>query len=110
MAQMPATRLARSSMSAPGTALPRIVGADDIEDMCHIPPVDNSAADVDAEASRGFFITQAVDGIGAGQIGCGCQSFGEIPRGIPSLRTWLPACLHKLSTGLCTARLDESQR
>jgi hypothetical protein len=30
----------------------------------------------------------------------------RVPRGIPSLRTGRAACLHKLSTDLCTARFD----
>jgi hypothetical protein len=68
--------------------------------------VDNFTGDVDGETAGSFFRTQAVDGVGAGSKGCGCQSLCRVPIRILSLHTAQPACLHRVSTGLCTPGLD----
>jgi hypothetical protein len=68
--------------------------------------VDNFTGDVDGETAGSFFRTQAVDGVSAGSKGCGCQSLGRVPIRILSLHTAQSACLHRVSTGLCTPGLD----
>src|SRR6267378_1102013 len=59
---------------------------------------------------RGFFRTHPVDGITAGSDRVSAAGASVVPRCIPSLRTVPAACLHRLSTDLCTARLDVSAR
>jgi hypothetical protein len=68
--------------------------------------VDNFLPCVDSQSAKYFFRAQAVDDIGAGGGGLCPLILGRVPSGIPSLRTGAAACLHKLSTGLCTARFD----
>jgi hypothetical protein len=68
--------------------------------------VDNFTGDVDGETAGSFFRTQAVDGVSAGSKGCGCQSLCRVPIRILSLHTAQSACLHRVSTGLCTPGLD----
>jgi hypothetical protein len=70
--------------------------------------VDNFAGNVDGEAAESFFHAQAVDGISAGSRGSRRQSLSIVPTCILSLRTTQSACLHRISTGLCTPRLDAS--
>jgi hypothetical protein len=72
----------------------------------YIPAVDNSALHVDASGRQTFFLTQPVDGISAGRYGRSGRPFQCVPNAIPSLPTGAAACLHMLSTGLCTARVD----
>ena len=72
--------------------------------------VDNFTGDVDGETAGSFFRTQAVDGVSAGSKGCGCQSLGRVPIRILSLHTAQSACLHRVSTGLCTPGLDAAGR
>src|SRR5690348_9465409 len=71
-----------------------------------ISPVDNVAPRVDDLTARSFFLTHPVDGITAGNESAVGQSFGLVLSTIPSPRTGRAACLHRLSTDLCTARLD----
>jgi hypothetical protein len=59
-----------------------------------------------ANLGQSFFHAQPVDGISAGRGSLGDLIPDRVPRGIPSLRTGHAACLHKLSTDLCTARFD----
>jgi hypothetical protein len=68
--------------------------------------VDNFTRDVDGETAGSFFCTQAVDGVSAGSKGRGCQSLCRVPIRILSLHTAQSACLHRVSTGLCTPGLD----
>lgn len=68
--------------------------------------MDNFLPDVDGQPGRSFFRAQPVDDISAGSNGRACESFGTVPSGIPSLHTEPAACLHRVSTGLCTPRLD----
>ena len=72
----------------------------------YIPAVDNSTVHVDAFGRQTFFLTQPVDGIKAGRYGRSWRPFRCFPSEIPSLPTGTAACLHKLSTDLCTARVD----
>ena len=64
------------------------------------------ALSVDGVTGQSFFLTHPVDGISAGSHGSEGQSFGIVLSSIPSPRTARAACLHRLSTGLCTERLD----
>src|SRR5436309_11821275 len=75
-----------------------------------ISPVDNVAPGVDDLTARSFFLTHPVDGITAGNKGVVGRSFGLVLSAIPSLHTGTAACLHRLSTDLCTARLDAGRR
>ena len=78
------------------------------QETCHdVPPVDNCAARVDVVALRSFFSAHPVDGVAAGRAAATESSFGIVPRCVPSRHTGRAACLHKLSTDLCTERLDE---
>src|SRR6266851_7505036 len=70
-----------------------------------ISPVDNVAPRVDDLTARSFFLTHPVDGITAGDEGAVGRSFRLVLSAIPSPRTGRAACLHRLSTDLCTARL-----
>ena len=65
--------------------------------------VDNFAGNVDGEAAEDFFHAQAVDGISAGG---GRRSLCIVPTRVTSLRTAQSACLHRVSTRLCTPQLD----
>src|SRR5690348_598684 len=71
-----------------------------------ISPVDNDALRVDDVTAQSFFFTHPVDGISAGSGGAKAQSLCLVLNSIPSRRTATAACMHKLSTGLCTERLD----
>jgi hypothetical protein len=71
-----------------------------------ISPVDNAAPRVDDLTARSFFLTHPVDGITAGDEGAAGRSFGLVLSTIPRPRTGRAACLHRLSTDLCTERLD----
>src|SRR5215470_14204935 len=64
--------------------------------------VDNFAGNVDGATARNFFRAQAVDGIDAGSGPAAGQTLCRVPTRILSLRTVRPACLHRISTGLCT--------
>src|SRR5438552_7570808 len=75
-----------------------------------VSPVDNVAARVDDLTARIIFLTHPVDGITAGNEGAVGRSFGLVLSTIPSPRTGRAACLHRLSTDLCTARLDADRR
>src|SRR6516162_170570 len=75
-----------------------------------LSPVDNVAPRVDDLTARSFFLTQPVDGITAGSEGVVGRSFGLVLSTIPSPRTAPAACLHRLSTDLCTARLDAGRK
>src|SRR5690349_12917968 len=75
-----------------------------------ISPVDNAAPRVDDLTARSFFLTHPVDGITAGNEGVAGRSFCLVLSTIPSPRTGRAACLHRLSTELCTARLDAGRR
>ena len=68
--------------------------------------MDNFEPHVDVGYPQTFFRAQPVDGISAGWQGLPRRPFREIPSGIPSLHTGVAACLHNLSTALCTARFD----
>ena len=57
-----------------------------------------------------FFCAHPVDGITAGSNRGSGVTAAVIPSCIPRLRTAPAACLHRLSTGLCTARLDGAAR
>jgi hypothetical protein len=59
---------------------------------------------------RAFFRTHPVDGITAGSDRARSAHPPLVPRCIPRLRTVPAACLHRLSTDLCTARLDGTAR
>ena len=71
-----------------------------------ISSVDNDAPRVDGLTAQSFFLTHPVDGITAGDKGSVGRSFRLVLSTIPSPRTGRAACLHRLSTDLCTARLD----
>ena len=98
----------------PGIGVPAPVGAGYLVDGCPEPgepclqsrTVDNDASRVDDLTAQSIFLTHPVDGITAGDKGVVGRSFGLVLSGIPSPRTGRAACLHKLSTDLCTARLD----
>jgi hypothetical protein len=68
------------------------------------------ARSVDGVTLQSFFLTHPVDGISAGSAGAVGPSFCLVLNSIPKRRTRRAACLHSLSTGLCTARLDEVRR
>ena len=68
------------------------------------------APSVDGITRQSFFLTHPVDGISAGSEGAVGQSFCLVLNTIPKPRTRRAACLHSLSTGLCTERLDEVRR
>ena len=71
-----------------------------------VPRVDNLLPDVGPRAAAGFFRAHPVDDISAGR-GRGVEPHDvAVPSCVPRLRTASAACLHRLSTGLCTARLD----
>jgi hypothetical protein len=72
--------------------------------------VDNFTGNVDGVVARNFFRAQAVDGIDAGSGDRGRRSLYRVPTRILSLRTGSSACLHRISTGLCTLRLDAGRR
>ena len=74
-----------------------------------ISAVDNNDPRVDDLTARSFFLTHPVDGIIPGSEGSAGQSYGVVLSAVPSRRTGRAACLHRLSTGLCTARLDADQ-
>ena len=59
-----------------------------------------------ARRANSFFRAQAVDGIAAASVGRGRWPFCAVPSSFPTLRTAPAACLHKVSTRLCTSRLD----
>ena len=76
----------------------------------HSPCVDNFRCRVDGKSAPSF-----LPRTGGGRHRCRQwlieeQILGCVPRAIPSLRTGLAACLHSLSTDLCTARLDDAAR
>jgi hypothetical protein len=106
----PSCRAARSPRGAPrapapGMALeraPRRPG----RSRHDISPVDNDVPRVDDLLAQTFFLTHPVDDITAGNKGSRGASFGLVLNAVPSPRTGRAACLHRLSTGLCTARLD----
>jgi hypothetical protein len=64
------------------------------------------ALSVDGVTEQSFFLTHPVDGISAGSEGATGASLFLVLSDIPSRRTGRAACLHRLSTDLCTARLD----
>ena len=68
------------------------------------------APSVDGVTAQSFFPTHPVDGISAGSEGAVGPSFCLVLNSIPSRRTGRAACLHRLSTDLCTVRLDEVRR
>ena len=59
---------------------------------------------------RCFFRTHPVDHITAGSDHARSADATVVPSCIPRLRTAPAACLHRLSTDLCTARLDAAAR
>jgi len=65
------------------------------------------APSVDGVTLQSFFLTHPVDGISAGSEGAVGPSLCLVLNSIPSRRTGRAACLHRLSTDLCTERLDE---
>ena len=68
------------------------------------------ALSVDGVTGQSFFTTHPVDGIFAGNAGAVGRSFCLVLNSVPSRRTGRAACLHRLSTGLCTAQLDVFSR
>jgi len=70
-------------------------------------PVDKIVRSVDGLTLQSFFLTHPVDDISAGSKGAAGTSLCLVLSDIPSRRTGRAACLHRLSTGLCTERLDE---
>ena len=64
------------------------------------------ALSVDGVTGQSFFTTQPVDGIFPGSEGAVGRSLCLVLNSVPSRRTGRAACLHRLSTGLCTAQLD----
>ena len=64
------------------------------------------ALSVDGAIGQTFFHTHPVDGIVAGSKGTVGRSLRLVLSDIPNRRTGAAACLHKLSTDLCTAQLD----
>jgi hypothetical protein len=68
------------------------------------------ALSVDGVTGQSFFLTHPVDGIFAGSQGAVGRSLCLVLNDVPSRRTGRAACLHRLSTGLCTARLDVFRR
>jgi hypothetical protein len=68
------------------------------------------ALSVDGVTLQSFFLTHPVDGITAGSKGTVGPSFCLVLNTFPRPRTRRAACLHRLSTDLCTERLDEVRR
>ena len=68
------------------------------------------ALSVDGVTGQSFFLTHPVDGIFAGSEGAVGRSLCLVLNDVPSRRTGRAACLHRLSTGLCTAQLDVFRR
>ena len=68
------------------------------------------APSVDGVTRQSFFLAHPVDGIFAGSEGAVGRSFCLVLNSIPSPRTGRAACLHRLSTALCTERLDVVRR
>jgi hypothetical protein len=68
------------------------------------------ALSVDGVTGQSFFTTHPVDGIFAGNEGAVGRSLCLVLNNVPSRRTGRAACLHRLSTGLCTAQLDVFRR
>jgi hypothetical protein len=68
------------------------------------------ALSVDGVTGQSFFTTQPVDGISPGSVGAVGRSLCLVLNSVPSRRTGRAACLHRLSTGLCTAQLDVFRR
>jgi hypothetical protein len=68
------------------------------------------ALSVDGVTGQSFFLTHPVDGIFAGSKGTVGRSLCLVLNNVPSRRTGTAACLHRLSTGLCTAQLDVFRR
>ena len=68
------------------------------------------ALSVDGVTGQSFFTTQPVDGIFPGSVGAVGRSLCLVLNSVPSRRTGRAACLHRLSTGLCTAQLDVFRR
>jgi hypothetical protein len=64
------------------------------------------APSVDGVTAQSIFPTHPVDGISAGSAGAVGRSLCLVLSDVPSRRTGRAACLHRLSTGLCTAQLD----
>lgn len=64
------------------------------------------ALSVDGLTGQTFFLTHPVDGVVAGSKGTVGRSLRLVLSDIPSRRTGGAACLHRLSTDLCTAQLD----
>jgi hypothetical protein len=77
-----------------------------VADQRRIPLVDKRALRMDVVAVRSFFSAHPVDGVGPGSTVATGSSLVTVPRTIPSPHTGQAACLHKLSTDLCTERLD----
>ena len=65
------------------------------------------ALSVDGVTGQSFFTTHPVDGIFPGSEGAVGRSLCLVLNSVPSRRTGRAACLHRLSTDLCTERLDE---
>jgi len=68
------------------------------------------ALSVDGVTGQSFFTTQPVDGIFPGSEGAVGRSLCLVLNSVPNRRTGRAACLHRLSTGLCTAQLDVFRR
>jgi hypothetical protein len=68
------------------------------------------ALSVDGVTVQSFFLTHPVDGIAAGGEAAAGPSSCLVLNSIPSPRTGRAACLHRLSTDLCTERLDVVRR
>jgi hypothetical protein len=68
------------------------------------------ALSVDGVTGQSFFTTHPVDGICPGSHGAVGRSLCLVLNDVPSRRTGRAACLHRLSTGLCTAQLDVFRR
>ena len=64
------------------------------------------APSVDDATAKSFFLTHPVDGISAGSEVATDASLCLVLNRIPSRRTGRAACMHRLSTALCTERLD----
>ena len=68
------------------------------------------APSVDGVTLQSFFLAHPVDGISAGSEGAVGALSCLVLNSIPSPRTGRAACLHRLSTALCTERLDVVRR
>ena len=64
------------------------------------------ALSVDGVTGQSFFTTHPVDGIFPGSEGAVGRSLCLVLNSVPSRRTGRAACMHRLSTALCTERLD----